>query len=405
MELRKILGLIVFVCLVNSVMCQNVIIDSVVFDGIGRTKSSYLKRFLEVKESDSYDSLQVSEDMRRLRTISSILDVYVDTIRTEAGVILKYSINNRRTLLPVGDFGLTDGSLWLGAGLMESNLFGRGLYVYGYLQYKTPFAAHFIVKNPYLFGSRWGYQFQYKSLDVYETDLNYQVDAYKQMGYSIAAKFELQYEKDVLAGLGYRTESVILQDVEIDRKESLRYFLEFRFQRLNYLHFMQEGWQNFFSVYSSAPLTQHADSYSLFNELRVFRIVGKQNFAARLLTGISSEEELYYLPYFADSYKSIRGSGYRFARGNRLFATNLEYRLSVFENHHFGGQVVGFVDAGRVAYRIDKSLLEETNMLYTGAGVRLIVKKIHNAVLSIDYGFNTQDPSAGGWVIGWGQYF
>jgi hypothetical protein len=42
---------------------------------------------------------------------------------------------------------------------------------------------------------------------------------------------------------------------------------------------------------------------------------------------------------------------------------------------------------------------------YSGIGIRLIHKKMYNAVLGIDYGFNMFNANYGGFVVGVGQYF
>ena len=58
---------------------------------------------------------------------------------------------------------------------MESNLLGCGLYAYGYYQYNERNTLHLIFRNPYVMGSRWGYELQYKRQPVYET---YRITSY-----------------------------------------------------------------------------------------------------------------------------------------------------------------------------------------------------------------------------------
>jgi hypothetical protein len=57
-----------------------------------------------------------------------------------------------------------------------------------------------------------------------------------------------------------------------------------------------------------------------------------------------------------------------------------------------GGNLSDFTDA-------------ENFVLFAGTGIRIIHKKIYNAVFRIDYGFNLQDPATRGFVLGVGQYF
>ena len=107
-------------------------ISSIRFSGIKRTKIQYLERFIETEVGHKPDSLIIKEDLRRLRNLAPVMLADVSYESADSGILLNYKIVERYTLLPVGDFGITDDNFWIGGGLMESNLFGRGLYTYGY---------------------------------------------------------------------------------------------------------------------------------------------------------------------------------------------------------------------------------------------------------------------------------
>ena len=47
----------------------------------------------------------------------------------------------------------------------------------------------------------------------------------------------------------------------------------------------------------------------------------------------------------------------------------------------------------------------KTTEHFLGIGIKLIYKKMHNAIIRADYGFDRNDSQKSGWVLGIGQYF
>jgi hypothetical protein len=365
-----------------------------------------LKKLIQTPLDLKPDSSIIIDDVRRLKTLPSILNASADIFITDTGSILEYRIEERWTLLPVGDFGVSDDGAWIGAGAMESNAFGRGIYLYGYLQYRTPFIFHAIFRNPYLFGSKWGFEFQSRIFEIEENPQFVDFDTYLLSEHRILGKYELEFEKDFLIGLAHSKEKIISNEQIIDDKMSLRFIVESRFQRLNYNCFVIDGWQNNFLFSYRNVLTDQENSISFYDELKYYWSPGILNLAARLAYGYSTEQEYFYLPFIIDNYNNVRGSGYRVFRGNRLTMLNLEGRFTVFENNFSGIQTILFTDIGKVSQNFNSKISRASDKLYyAGPGIRFIYKKAYNAVLSIDYGFNIQDYKQGGWVLGWGQYF
>lgn len=405
MRIKICLFWILFILLFGGEYISAQVVDSIRIDGLKRTNENYLKRFISHAKGKSFDSLLIYEEERRLRTLSSVLDVNAELIAVDSMTVLKYHINERWTLLPVGDFGASNDNLWIGAGIMETNFLGRGIYFYGYLQYKTPFAAHLILRDPYFLGSRFGYEFQYKNSEVLERNNYTFSDKYKLHELSFGGKYELAFEKDIFIGLAKREESNYNTSELIDRKTSFRYFFGVHLQHLDFKHFMIDGWQNRFHISLINPSSDHENSLNVYNEFQFFKLEGKTNIATRLLIGLSTEENTLYQPFIVDSYTNFRGSGYRYLRGNQILSSNIECRYTVFENMRAGIQILAFSDIGWIGYRINENYEEQKGLLFAGPGTRLNIKKIHNAVLSIDFGVSLLTPHNNGWVIGWGQYF
>lgn len=376
------------------------------FSGNKRTRDSYLLRFIKSDKEETIDSIMLVEDLRRLRTLPGILTADVAVNLTDTGRILKFVVEERWTLLPVGDFGVSKDSYWIGAGAMEYNAFGQGIYLYGYLQYKSPFALQAIIRYPYIFGSKIGVEYQSQYFEATENQSDVDYDGYKFSEHRLSAKYEIVYEKDILLGIAHTIEQIENDLEQIDEKKSVRVLSEVRFQHLNYRYFILDGWQNTFIFSYRMPYSEHKNSIDFYDELKLFKSYNRFNFGCRFAYGLSTEEESFYMPYVVDNYKNFRGSGYRAYKGNQLVMLNLEGRITVFENNLGGIQTMIFSDVGKISSWItqeDNQLNE--SLLYVGPGIRLIFKKAYNAVLSIDYGININDITQGGWVIGWGQYF
>lgn len=347
--------------------------------------------------------------MRRLRTLSSVLNVTPFVLPTDSGNVLTYQIKERWTLLPVGDFGVTEKSFWIGAGAMESNLFGRGVYAYAYLEYGTPYAYHFILRSPYLLSSKWGVEAISRISNESENWKFLQNENFYKSYISLAAKYEFRFEKDIYFGLKLQEEKLLdnVGDdlITLDSRQVMVGFVKLIWQKIDNRYFYLDGWKNYFLMEQLLPISGDKPVFMVRDDLYFFRHYNKTNLAFRMSIGLSNETEAGYLPFTTDSYNNIRGSGYREYKGNRIGTINCEYRYTIFENNYSGIQVLAFTDMGNIKATIKNTIHEEDYLFFAGTGFRLIFKKAYNAVLSIDYGMNVQNPVQGSFVIGWGQYF
>lgn len=426
----------ILVCLVLSLLAQvgvsqkSEYIKSIEFQGTKRTKSSYLNRFTKTQTGLSLDSIQLENDLRKLRTLPPVMHVEAISTTSDSGINLVYKIEERFTLFPVGDFGLTEDNFWIGGGLMESNLLGRGLYAYGYYQYnstdnphqkKIKNTLHFIFRNPYIVGSKWGMELQIKNLPAIENSAYWSeqllIDFFNL---SIAARYEFEYENDILLGTSYRRESAnntlnassdVYTPINLNRNTQ-ELFVRHEIRKLDYHGFYVSGWKNVAHLSFLIPYNSDDNTIVIFqNELKYYiRIKSKGNLALRAKAGTSSLDWNFFHPFIADSYYNFRGIGYRAYRGNRIALINLEYRQTLYENKWGGIQAVIFNDSGiigEVEKIFDFELSSESPgfQSYGGLGMRFIYKKAYDAILCIDYGVDLQDPWNGGLVLGWGQYF
>ncbi len=393
-------------------------IHSIDIHGNKRTKTTFLQRFVYTKPGNQYDSIQINDDLRRLRTLAPVMDAEVNTTHNDSGIVVHYKITERLTIFPVGDFGITQDNFWIGAGVMESNLAGRGMYIYGFYRYNVDHTIHFIFRNPYINGSKWGFELQMKNLPTTESLKTDSLLKYQHSDFSLALKYEFRYENDLYLGTTFRYQAAkyefeneeYIETKSIGFRRSLVPFLRWEIQNLDVRHFYIQGWKNNLYLEVALPLRAENSSVLLFyDEFRMYRRFGnKGNLAIRMLAGLSNEEYTAFSPFIADSYYNFRGIGYRAYKGNITGLINLEYRQTVFENHFGGIQAVAFCDAGVLLnsdHYTHELSPEESIHTFGGLGARFVFRKAYNAIFSIDYGVNLQNIQNGGWVIGWGQYF
>lgn len=388
-------------------------VQSVAIEGNKRSHSSYLRRFLQVQPGERFDSLTMENDLRRLRSLAGVMHATARVTTVDSGVAINYHIDERITILPVGDFGLTRENFWIGAGAMESNLAGRGIYLYGFYRYNTYHTFHTIFRIPYIRGSNWGAELQFRNLPAVETTTREQevLNLFREL--SVAAKHEFRYEHELRGGVSYREQGYdytgivsSMPDTLSDRRKSMVAFSTWDIGHLNYYDFYLGGWENTLHFETAFPIRGGTTIIWVFyNELSYYKRLGRKgNLASRFLMGGSNEEHLLYSPFVADSYYNFRGIGYRVDRGSGVGIINLEYRQTCYENAWGGIQMIIFSDSGAIR----KAGIGEVSPAYkafAGLGLRFIYKKAYNAILSIDYGMNLREVAPGGWVIGWGQYF
>ena len=391
------------------------VVDRIYFEGNTKTKSSYLQRFIHSKTGEIPDSQKIAEDLRKLSNLAPVMEAKALLTSSGSGLSLIYSINERYTLLPVGDFGISHNNFWIGGGLMESNLGGKGLYAYGYYQYNLRHTVHLIFRNPYVFASPWGFEFQLRNTPGIEYDENNIQILNRFFDLGIAVRYEFRYENDITAGTSFRrqsAENACFSDgdpiIDLDRSAQV-FYLRHELQKLSCRYFYVKGWKNriYFSV-QFPYIESNTKIVSMYDELKIFvRTSRRGNMALRLTAGISNEKIKTFYPFLADSYISFRGIGYHAFRGNIIGLINAEYRITCFENPYSGIQLVAFSDAGYVT-RLSYHTIENrarSAQLFPGLGVRFIYKKAYNAILTIDYGFDVLHREKGGLVVGWGQYF
>jgi hypothetical protein len=124
--------------------------------------------------------------------------------------------------------------------------------------------------------------------------------------------------------------------------------------------------------------------------------------------GLASNDKTPFAPFSVDNNVNIRGVGNIIDRGTGSIVLNTEYRYTVIDKSWFVLQGNAFVDAGswRNPGGEFVDFVDSKNFrIYPGLGLRIMHKKIFNAIFRIDYGYGITKNASRGFVFGIGQYF
>ncbi len=411
--------LVVYILLLSFVHAFGQTINSISFDGLGRTKESYVRQFVNTVPGDLLDSAKLETDRQTLVNLEIFADASFTVEEGSEGYNVTFYCNELHTLLPIFSFGGIRENFWVQAGLTEVNLRGRGNKLVMYYQYydRSSFATHLTFDR--IKQSTWGVNINlihWGTLEPLFFDGNVVEYEYDNNTFGATVVKHLNFRDKVEFGGAYFTEHYTKHTEgdfpgapdEVDKRKILGK-ANIALNRVDYHFYYLNGWHNQLNIQTVQSLDNDPEFYIFFNDHKRFRRTGaKGNFASRLRVGLSSNQESPFAPFVLDSYLNIRGVGNRVDRGTGAIILNLEYRHTLMDKGKIAIQGVVFSDIG--SWRNPGGGYSDFGQLanqeyFAGAGVRLIQKQIFNAIFRIDYGFDLQDREVNGFVLGIGQYF
>lgn len=394
-------------------------IKSISFEGLERTKESYVRQFLTIEVGDDLDSAQLETDRIRLTNLEIFGHVHAKTEPTQEGYNVIFWCDEFFTLLPIFSFGGIEENFWVQVGASEVNLGGRGNKLTTYYQHydRNSFATHLTLER--IKQSNWGANINLikwatlEPLYFGENALDYEYDNWT-IGATVIRYFNFRNKLE-FGGAFFTedyskvTEGTFAGAPELVSKQKALGKILLTNDYVNYYFFYQNGWKNQLNLQTVRSFNGDSPFYIFFNDLSYsHRITKKGNFASRFRVGLSSNDESPFAPFVLDSYLNIRGVGNRVDRGTGAIILNVEYRHTLFEKEKVAIQGVLFSDNGswrNPGGKISDFTQNENLVLFSGGGFRFIHKKIYNAILRVDYGVNLQNRKVSGFVLGIGQYF
>ena len=414
--MKKVGFLILFIISFSSLSQE---IGKISFKGITKTKEAYLRQFLTITEGEALDSARLLATKQRLANLEMFSDVNYEVEASERGYDVVFNCQELYTLLPIFSFGGIEENFWIQIGASEVNLGGRGNKLTTYYQYydRSSFAAHLVFDR--IKQSNWGINLNFIKWSTLEPlffenqTLEYQYDNYT---FGVNAIRHFNFKNRVEFGGAFFTEDYTKNTPGsfegIPERVSTKKILGkaiFVSNHIDYHFFYLDGWHNQLNIETVQSLDGDPSFYIVFNDIRKYWRNGpKGNFATRLRLGLSTNEESPFAPFVLDSYLNIRGVGNRVDRGTGAIILNAEYRHTFVDRRKIAIQGVLFSDSGswrNPGGNFSDFSNDENFVLFAGGGLRFIHKKIYNAIFRVDYGFNLQEETIHGFVLGIGQYF
>jgi len=391
--------------------------------GLKKTRASFLNKIIEVKQNEILDSVLLDQDMIRLKRLPGISHAYYQVFLTDMGqgYNVFYNIEENFTLIPSANiWTATNDQFSYKLGIYDFNFLGRGIAFGGFYQnngYDT-YSVNF--RAPYLFSKKLGVAVNHQNwkseepLYFKKEKANY---LYNNKSIEVLGLYELNTVNKFNIGASIFNEKYQYKSgdtpVEVPRSldlDKLLLKLVYDYDKLNYSYQYVSGFRSMLTLQSVTSNNEMQDDFFIgWNDLLYFkRISDKGNWASRLRLGLATNSESPFAPFALDNNLNIRGVGNLIDRGTAVILLNTEYRHTLYEKNWFALQGNAFLDSGTwrtPGGNLDDLVDSENIKVYPGVGLRLIHKKIYNAIFRIDYGVGLGEDSSRGIVFGIGQYF
>ena len=420
--MRKVLLSLIFFFLFLFGFGQISNVVDVNIDGTKKIKNSFLLKLINTKIGSSLDSLQLDEDVIRLKPLPSVSNAYFNTFESkEYGYEVVFTIEENFTLIPFANlFSSSNDDFAFRIGVQEFNFLGRNITLGGFYQYDVFHSFGLNLRAPYLFSNKLGISFSYNDFVSQEpvffnnTTADYK---YGNKGFEVMGLYELSFKNRIELGFSLFTEdyqylfgatqSDIPQSLNVD-KHLIKFI--FNHEDIDYHYQYLNGFKSALNFQYVRSSDENLPDFLIgFNDFVFYKRIGTRgNWANRLRLGLASNMETPFAPFTVDNNLNIRGVGNTIDRGTAAIVFNTEYRHTLIDKNWFVLQSNLFIDGGswRNPGGDFSDFGDNENLrIYPGFGLRFIHKRIFNAIFRIDFGHGiTKDPSRG-IVFGIGQYF
>lgn len=413
--------LALFTLLVIGQLALSQVVSQVVIQDNKRTKTNYLLSLLDIEIGQSLDSLVLNSDVLRLKREAGIAHSYYQVHPDGENYKVVYGVEENFTIIPTFNFYSTnDGELAYRLGVAEFNALGRGISLGAFYLRDIYNSYGAGIRAPFLFNKHLGLSLSYQNLTTEEPvffDQGTALYRYNNESIELSGLYQFNLKNRVELGFSFFTERYNYKSGVVSNQAPLALNVDKRLVKFIYeyngvdiFYQYREGLRSVFNAQYVESTDSALPSFIIFrNDLTYFkRIKQHGNWASRLTVGLASNDESPFAPFAVDNNLNLRGVGILIDRGTGSIVLNTEYRYSIIDKDKFVLQTNAFIDAG--TWRNpggDLSDFADSDNLrvYPGIGVRLMHKRIFNAVLRIDYGIGITPNSTQGFVFGIGQYF
>ncbi|PKA98877.1 hypothetical protein B0O79_2571 [Flavobacteriaceae bacterium MAR_2009_75] len=414
------LYLLFFIC--SFFQAQEGMVTSVEIDGASKSKPSFLKSLLNVKSGMPLDSVLLVEDVTRLIRLPSISHASFKVSSSTIGQYeIVYEVAENFTLIPFANlFSSSNDDFAFRIGLQEFNLLGRNITMGGFYQHDVFNSFGVGLRAPYLFSNKIGLSLSYNNFVTQEPvffDGNTADYRYSNRGVELMGLYEFNFKNRIELGgslftenyryLSGATSSSVPQNLDVDKH---LFKLIYNYDAVTYFYQYLTGFRSTLNFQYVGSTDENLPEFLIgFNDFIYFKRIGtKGNWANRLRLGLASNINTPFAPFTVDNNLNIRGVGNTIDRGTGAIVLNTEYRHTLIDKNWFVLQGNVFVDGGtwrNPGGGFDDFTHSRNLRVYPGIGLRVMHKRIFNAIFRIDYGYGITKDAARGLVFGIGQYF
>ena len=404
-------------------LAQEVRVQHISFEGLKKSKATYLQKLLTQKEDHPFSSSKIDDDLILLLREPAVSHVYttVNTLTSEQ-LNLIYHIEENKTLIPAVDFWQSvNNAFAYHLGLTDYNFIGKGYTVGAFYRQNNFPGFGVIFENNNFMSAATELKIlaqQIENLEPIRVEASQANFRYRFQSVDISLGREINLKHKVVLGAGIIGERYLFEEGD-DIVNVPKYFsttkgvgkLGYTYDYIHPHYYHLKGWrsQTYATHVWGKSITDNNTFYTIENETSYFkRIKSLGNLAFRAQLGVARNIDSPFPPFAIDNNRNVRGAGNLVQRGNAYWAINTEYRHSLFEKGWFALQGNVFVDMAGIRpvdQRFNALFKSENNYQYGGIGLRFIHKYIYKAVLRMDYGINLDGFKNSSLVFGIDQFF
>jgi outer membrane protein assembly factor BamA len=394
-------------------------IDSIQFEGLTRTKESYLRKIILCEAGQTLDSLQLEKDVFLLRNLNLFFNVDVRTEKNlNEGVNVVFTIQEAKYLYPVIWMSGFKDQLKLILGFNHINFLGRAQSIGATYQYYDRHSLYVFWKANRHGNSRTGHEIalqKYSTIEplYFDDTMSY----FNFDNYSVLTGGHLWLGRYLNAGLGlkYMYEEYEQRDEAFDvggkgfSFNKYQVHTSLNYNKVEYIYEKMDGLQGgIYGEYIHTEGFPEASFLKFMGRASWFKTVKKRgNIALRGQFGVATNNESPFSPFVLDGILNVRGIGNRIERGTAELIFNAEYRHTFWEHRVFALQGAVFADYGtlREPGKNLGTFFNGPQHIYTGGGIRFNLKVWYKTCIRVDYSVNPADPTSHGISFGFGQFF
>lgn len=373
----------------------------------------------KINENTSWDKLLY--DKLRLNRLNGVQYVIIelDTL-ADASLNVRIEVIGQKTIKPFSGLGIVKGNFWYQIGAAEFNFARKNQTLLGYFQSQDGRPnGKLLYNNPYFKGKQWGFSidaFHNGSIEPLSFNNVSATYRYNLTGIGLGGVNHFGFSDKITYNLTYFTEKYEREPGGDQFDGPAFLFQEKILVSLGYIHdkvlydfFYRTGIQHQLLLQSVSTIGDDIQFLSVSYEGRAYwKLTPTTNLASQLRISLGTNNNTPFAPYVLDSNFNLRGVGNRVDRATAQVVINLEVRETVFEYKDFAIQAVLFSDSG--SWRSPGAefdiLFQQSNFRsFVGGGARLILTKVFDSVLRLDYGIDVFDSNTHGFVFGFGQFF